>query len=61
LVEAASISPAKPLEGFSIANVGGQCKKAITLANISGADLREILVAGYDGAFLTQTNVQWKK
>ena len=61
LVEAASISPAKPVDGFSIANVRGQCKKAMTLANISGADLRNIHVAGYDGAFLTQTNVQWKK
>ena len=38
LVEAASISPAKPVDGFSIANVRGQCKKAMTLANISGAD-----------------------
>jgi polygalacturonase len=58
LVEAASISPVKPVDGFSIVNVTGTCKKAITLANITRAELRDIHVTGYEGPFLTQTNVQ---
>ena len=58
LVEASSISPVKPVQGFTILNVTGTCKKAISLANINGAELRDIRVTGYDGSFLTQTNVQ---
>ena len=58
LVEAVSISPVKPVNGFSLVNVTGTCKKAISLANIRGAELRDIHVTGYDGPFLTQTNVQ---
>ena len=57
LVEAASISPVKPVNGFSIVNVSGTCKKAIALANLTNAVLRDIHVTGYEGPFLTQTNV----
>jgi len=58
LVNAASISPVKPLDGFSIANVTGKCADGVSLANITHAKLRNIHVTGYEGAFLTQTNVQ---
>ncbi|MGH7994277.1 MAG: glycoside hydrolase family 28 protein [Limisphaerales bacterium] len=58
LVDAASISPVKPLDGFSLANISGTCRKAIALANITNAVLRDIHVAGYAGPFLTHTNVQ---
>jgi polygalacturonase len=58
LVEAASISPVKPVNGFSMVNVSGTCKKAITLANLTNVVLRDIHVTGYEGPFLTQTNVQ---
>ncbi|MGD0649660.1 MAG: glycoside hydrolase family 28 protein [Verrucomicrobiia bacterium] len=58
LMEAVSISPVKPVNGFSLVNVTGTCKKAIALANITGAELRHIQVTGYEGPFLTQTNVQ---
>jgi polygalacturonase len=58
LVDAKDISPQKPLEGLSLANISGNCTNGITLANISGAKLRGIKVTGYQGAFLTLTNVQ---
>jgi polygalacturonase len=58
LVDAGSIPPEKPLNGFTLANISGQCTKAITLANISNALIRAVSVTGYSGAFLTQTNVQ---
>ncbi len=58
LVEAVSISPVKPVNGFSIVNVTGTCQKGIALANIVHAELRDIHVTGYEAPFLTQTNVQ---
>jgi len=57
LVDAVSISPVKPVHGFSVVNVTGTCKKGIALANIVGAELRDIHVTGYEGSFVTQTNV----
>ena len=58
LVDAASISPVKPLDGFSLADISGTCRKAIALANMTHVELRGIHVTGYEGPFLTQTNVQ---
>ncbi|MGB8370729.1 MAG: glycoside hydrolase family 28 protein [Verrucomicrobiia bacterium] len=58
LVDADHASPEKPINGFSIIDVSGTCKKAITLANLTNAVLRDIHVTGYEGPFLTQTNVQ---
>jgi hypothetical protein len=58
LVDAGQTSPVKPVNGFSLVDISGTCKKAITLANLTNAVLRDIHVAGYEGSFLTQTNVQ---
>jgi polygalacturonase len=58
LVDAASVSPVKPVDGFLVVKVSGTCRKGIALANIAHAELREIHVTGYEGPFLTQTNVQ---
>jgi polygalacturonase len=58
LVDAAQTSPVKPINGFSLADVSGTCRKAITLANMTNAVLQDIHVTGYAGPFLTQTNVQ---
>jgi len=58
LVDAKDVSPQKPLEGLSLANITGNCTNGISLGNISGAKLRGIRVTGYTGALLTLTNVQ---
>ena len=58
LVEARDISPQKPLEGLSLADITGNCTNGISLANISGAKLHGIKVTGYAGSLLTLTNVQ---
>jgi len=58
LVDAKDISPQKPLEGLSLANITGHCTNGISLANISSVKLRSIKVTGYQGALLTLTNVQ---
>jgi polygalacturonase len=58
LVDAASISPVKPVDGFSLVNLSGTCRKALTLANMTHVELRNLHVTGYEGPFLTQTNIQ---
>ena len=58
LVNAASISPVKPLDGLSLVNITGTCTNGVSLANIIHAELRDIHVTGYADPFLTQTNVQ---
>ena len=58
LVEAVSISPVKPVNGFSLMDVSGTCNKAIALANMTHVELQDIQVTGYEGPFLIQTNVQ---
>jgi polygalacturonase len=56
LLDEHSVSAQKPLDGLSISNVTGTCRRAITLANITDVVLRDIHVTGYTGAFLTRTN-----
>ncbi len=58
LVDVKDISPQKPLEGFLLSNITGNCTNGISLANISGAKLSGIKVTGYTGAFLMVTNVR---
>ena len=58
LVDAASVSQVKPVDGFSLVNIRGTCRKAVALANLAHVELRNLHVTGYEGPFLTQTNVQ---
>jgi hypothetical protein len=57
LVDAASISPAKPLDGLMIADVTGQCAKGMVLANIINANLSGIHVNLKAGPLLSIWNV----
>ena len=57
LVAAAEISPAKPLDGFSLTNVTGTCAKGISLANMRHVVLKEIKVTGFSGPLLSTYNV----
>ena len=56
LLDAHLISPDKPLDGLSIMDVTGACRRAISLANLRNASLRDIHVTGYAGPFLTLAN-----
>ena len=60
LVDGTSISPEKPLHGFTLADVTGTCAKGIELANITNADIRNIAVTGYSGPLLAIHNVTGK-
>ncbi|MGD0516928.1 MAG: glycosyl hydrolase family 28 protein [Thermoguttaceae bacterium] len=57
LVEAKGISPLKPLNGLTIENLTGKCRKGMTLVNINSANLRNIKMEGYTGPLLTTANV----
>ena len=57
LIEAKATSPEKPVQGLSVSNVTGTCKRAILLNNVRDAVLRDIRVSGFEGRLLTETNV----
>ena len=56
LLDTHLLSPDQPLDGLSIAEVSGTCRRAISLANLRNATLRDIHVTGFSGPFLTLTN-----
>jgi hypothetical protein len=56
LLDAHLLSPEQPLDGLSVAEVSGVCRRAINLANVRNASLRDIHVTGYSGPFLTLAN-----
>jgi hypothetical protein len=60
LVEGTSVHPSKPLQGFTLSDVNGTCKKGISLANIRDANLNNIHVSGYEGPLLSIHNVSGK-
>lgn len=60
LVDGTSVHPLKPLQGFTLSNVSGSCKKGISLANIQNANLNNINVSGYEGPLLSINNVTGK-
>jgi len=58
LIEAAQISPDKPVDGLAIANVSGTVAKGITLAHMRNVSLKNIRVSGYNEPLLRVTDVQ---
>lgn len=52
--------PDKPLEGFSLIDVTGDCSKGISLANIRKAEIRNLKVTGSSGPLLSIHNVSGK-
>jgi hypothetical protein len=60
LLDGTGIHPQKPLEGFSLVNVSGDCRTGISLANIRHAELRNIQLTGYSGPLLAIHNVTGK-
>src|SRR5579862_4474555 len=47
LADLTGIHPNKPLEGFSLVNVTGNCIKGITLANVKNTEILDIKVTGF--------------
>lgn len=57
LVDAVSLNPDKPLDGFSLSDVTGTCAKGIRLANMRNAVLKDIHVTGFAEPLLATRNV----
>jgi polygalacturonase len=57
LVDASAVPPEKPIEGLTIENVTGTCKKGMVLVNINRAELRDIHVEGFKKPLLEIQNV----
>jgi polygalacturonase len=53
LVDGVRIHPAKPLDGLSLVNVTGTCRKGISLANVRNAEIRDVKVTGFAGPLLS--------
>ena len=60
LVDGTGIHPNKPLDGFSLVNVTGNCTKGISLANIRNAVIRDVKVTGVTGPLIGIHNVTGK-
>ena len=57
LLDASAVPPEKPIEGLTIENVTGTCKKGMVLVNINRAELRDIHVEGFKKPLLEIQNV----
>ena len=60
LVDAVRIHPDKPLEGFALVDVTGDCRKGISLANVRKAEIRNVKVSGLGGPLVSAHNVNGK-
>jgi polygalacturonase len=58
LVLAQNVPPARPVNGLTLTDIEGTCRRALVLANMTNVTLAGIKLTGYQGAFLTQTNVR---
>ena len=60
LVDGTGIHPNKPLDGFSLVNVTGNCTKGIMLANVKNAVIGNVKVTGIAGPLIGIHNVTGK-
>ncbi len=60
LVDGTGIYPHKPLDGFSLVNLTGNCTKGISLANVKNAVIRDVKVTGVTGPLIGIHNVTGK-
>ena len=52
------VPAARPIDGFTLANISGTCARAISLANMTNVNLSKITVTGFSGPLVTVENVQ---
>ena len=60
LVLAKDIPPARPLDGFTLADISGTCGRAIAIANMTNVNFSAVKVTGFTGALVTTNNVHGK-
>ena len=57
LVDATKIDPLKPLDGLTLTNITGTCKKGMEIAYAKNVHLSGIKVTGFDGPLLATADV----
>jgi polygalacturonase len=57
LVDATRITPLKPLDGLTLENITGTCKKGMEMAYMKNVRLAGIKVTGFDGPLLATAHV----
>jgi polygalacturonase len=57
LVRAMNIPAERPVDGFAIAGLQGNCSRGLTLANMTNVVLSGINVTGFEGPLITARNV----
>jgi polygalacturonase len=57
LVAGTNVSAARPIDGFTLADIAGTCARAISLANMTNVNLTKIRVTGYAGPLVSTQNV----
>ncbi|MDR3456640.1 MAG: glycoside hydrolase family 28 protein [Verrucomicrobiae bacterium] len=60
LVDGRNVPAARPIDGFTLADISGTCGRAISLANMTNVNLSKIRVSGFEGALITTNNVHGK-
>jgi polygalacturonase len=56
LIDASNIPPARPVDGFTLADFSGTCSHAISIANMTNVVLSNIHVSGFAGPLVTAQN-----
>ncbi|HEY1922024.1 MAG TPA: glycosyl hydrolase, partial [Tepidisphaeraceae bacterium] len=57
LFDASHTLPSKPVDGLTLSNISGSCKRGILLANAINVNLANLNLTGYSGPFLRTRNV----
>lgn len=57
LIAGTNIPAARPVDGFTLADVSGTCSRGISLANMTGVSLSKIQVTGCHGPLIQAKNV----
>lgn len=58
LVAGTDVPAARPLDGFTLDDISGNCARGISIANMTHVRLAGITVTGFTGPFITAKNVQ---
>src|SRR5665213_336538 len=57
LVEGTDVPAARPIDGFTLADISGTCSRAISIANMTNVNFSAIKVTGFTGALVKTENV----
>jgi polygalacturonase len=57
LVSVRNVTPEQPVEGLTLSEISGSCRKGITLSNVKNARLASLNLTGFQGQLLSTNNV----